>query len=137
MKAIVFISCFFFALAFLPTTLSQGYVLLVKIFCRLNFLSNRIAHFKPSRRFNRFWNFQFLRLMEAQPILVQCHISIAPEYVRKPLVIFTEEIRNGKLHFLCSVLSCHQTFMLAREFPWALKLRFCWICYHIVGVSSL
>ena len=53
------------------------------------------------------------------------------------LVIFTEEIWNGKLHFLCSVLSCHQTFMLAREFPWALKLQFCWICYHIVGVSSL
>ena len=33
------------------------------------------------------------------------------------LVIFTEEIRIWKLHFLCSVLSCHQTFMLAREFP--------------------
>ena len=53
------------------------------------------------------------------------------------LVIFTEEIRNGKLHFLCSLFSCHQTFMLAREFPQALKLQFCWICYHIVGISSL
>ena len=35
--------------------------------------------------------------------------------------------------FLCSVLSCHQTFMLAREFPQALKSKFCWICYHFIS----
>ena len=54
------------------------------------------------------------------------------------LVTFTEEILNGKLHFLCSVFSVtwRHFLVITGKFLWSTSLSICFSCNHNVFLLS-